>query len=183
MEENSHFSHKIYKNDPLLFKSYIGMEVNILIEDGTTISGIVYTVDPVSERLGFILFLQLLFHLYTICKLFYSVVLLQNDQQNRLKIVFGHAIKNVKICSDKSIKLPELFTNNPTNILPSIVQERKSAVIRLLKENRFSVKEENDILTIENVLSIKSPYEPADCICANSIILGRIQNLLSRIKI
>ncbi|CAK9833972.1 Gem-associated protein 6 [Anthophora retusa] len=161
MEENSHFSHKIYKNDPLLFKSYIGMEVNILIEDGTTISGIVYTVDPVSE----------------------SVVLLQNDQQNRLKIVFGHAIKNVKICSDKSIKLPELFTNNPTNILPSIVQERKSAVIRLLKENRFSVKEENDILTIENVLSIKSPYEPADCICANSIILGRIQNLLSRIKI
>ncbi|CAK9811532.1 Gem-associated protein 6 [Anthophora quadrimaculata] len=161
MEENSHFSHKIYKNDPLLFKSYIGMEVNILIEDDTTISGIVYTVDPVSE----------------------SVVLLQNDQQNRLKIVFGHAIKNVKICSDKSVKLPELFTNTPTNILPSIVQERKSAVIRLLKENRFSVKEENDILTIENVLSIKSPYEPADCICANSIILGRIQNLLSRIKI
>lgn len=55
MQKNSNFSHKIYKNDPLLFKSYIGMEVNILIEDGTTISGIVYTVDPVSERLEFVI--------------------------------------------------------------------------------------------------------------------------------
>lgn len=51
MEENSHFSHKIYKNDPLLFKSYVGKEVNISTEDNNTISGIVYTVDPVSERL------------------------------------------------------------------------------------------------------------------------------------
>lgn len=51
MEENSHFVHKIYKNDPLLFKSYVGKEVNISTEDNNTISGIVYTVDPVSERL------------------------------------------------------------------------------------------------------------------------------------
>lgn len=50
MEENSNFSHSIYKNDPLLFKSYVGMEVNVLTESNT-ISGIVYTVDPVSERL------------------------------------------------------------------------------------------------------------------------------------
>ncbi|KOC61384.1 Gem-associated protein 6 [Habropoda laboriosa] len=159
MGENSDFSHKIYKNDPLLFKSYIGMEVNILTEDGTTISGIVYTVDPVSE----------------------SVVLLQGNQQNRLNIVFGHAIKNVEICSDKPVKLPELFTNTPTNILQSTIEERKNAVIKMLKENRFSVKQENDILTIENVLLIKPPYEPANCICANSIILGRIQDLLSRV--
>lgn len=51
MEENLHFSHKIYKNDPLLFKSYVGKKVNVLTEDNSTISGIVYTVDPVSERL------------------------------------------------------------------------------------------------------------------------------------
>lgn len=51
MEESSHFSHKIYKNDPVLFKNYVGLKVNILTEDGTTSSGVVYTVDPVSERL------------------------------------------------------------------------------------------------------------------------------------
>lgn len=59
MGENSHFSHKIYKNNPLLFKSYIGMKVNILTEDNTMISGVVYTVDPVSERLeSFVYYLK-----------------------------------------------------------------------------------------------------------------------------
>lgn len=161
MEENLHFSHKIYKNDPLLFKSYVGKKVNILTEDNSTISGIVYTVDPVSE----------------------SVVLLQGCEQDSLKIVFGHAIKSIEICSSEPCRLPELFTNTPTNILQTTVEERKSAVIKLLQENRFPVKVQNDILTIENVLSIKPPYEPADCICTNSIILQRIQNLLSRIQI
>ncbi|XP_076763253.1 gem-associated protein 6 [Xylocopa sonorina] len=161
MEESSNFSHKIYKSDPLLFKSYVDMEVNILTEDGTTISGIVYTVDPVSE----------------------SVVLLQGCQRNNLKIVFGHAIKSITICSDKPCKLPELqFMNAPTKIFRSTLAERKYAVRKLLEENRFPVKEENNILTIENVLSIKPPYESADCVCTNSIILARIQNLLSRIQ-
>ncbi|OAD56032.1 Gem-associated protein 6 [Eufriesea mexicana] len=160
MQKNSNFSHKIYKNDPLLFKSYIGMEVNILTEDGTTISGIVYTVDPVSE----------------------SVVLLQGCQQNNLKIIFGHAIKNIEVCSTKLYELPELFTNAPTNILQTTLEERKNAVINLLQKNRFPVREQNHILTIENVLSIKPPYEPADCICINnSIILGRIQDLLTSV--
>ncbi|XP_034174257.1 gem-associated protein 6 [Osmia lignaria lignaria] len=160
MEESSHFSHNIYKNDPVLFKNYVGFKVNILTEDGTTSSGVVYTVDPVSE----------------------SVVLLQDCQQDHLKIVFGHAIKNIEICMDKPCDLPELFMNAPTNILRSTLEERKNAVIKILRENRFDVKEESDILTVENVLSIKPPYEPTDCICANSIILGRIQNLLSRIS-
>ncbi|XP_043251773.1 gem-associated protein 6-like [Colletes gigas] len=159
MEENSDWSHNIYKNYPLLFKSYLGMEVDILTVDGTTASGVVYTVDPVSE----------------------SVVLLRTCQQNYLKIVFGHAIKNIKIRSDKPHDLPELFMNAPTNLLQSSLEERKNAVIKMLQENRLSVKEDEDILTIENVLSIKPPYEPNDCVCTNSIILGRIQNLLARV--
>ncbi|XP_053996463.1 gem-associated protein 6-like [Hylaeus anthracinus] len=160
MEDNSNWSHSIYKSDPLLFKSYIGMRVNISTVDGTTISGVVYTVDPVSE----------------------SVVLLQTSQENRLKIVFGHAIKNIKIDSDKPCKLPELFINTPRNLPQSSLEERRNVVIKMLQKNRFSVKKEEDILTIENVLSIKPPYEPNDCICSNSIILGKIQNLLSRIQ-
>ncbi|KAG6801340.1 gem-associated protein 6-like [Apis mellifera caucasica] len=137
------------------------MKVNILTEDNTMISGVVYTVDPVSE----------------------SVVLLQGCQQNNLKIIFGHAIKNINICSNQSYELPELFTNAPVNILQTTLEERKNAVIKLLRENRFPVKEQNDILTIENILSIKPPYEPSDCICDNSIILRRIQSFLSRIQI
>lgn len=191
MEENSNWSHNIYKSDPLLFKSYIGMEVDILTIDGITTFGIVYTVDPVSERLEFLAqhiilhvfnFIFLIILLSTADFLFYSVVLLQTCQHNRLKIIFGHAIKNINIRSDKPCDLPELFMNTPKNLFQSSLEERKSAVIKMLQQNRFSVKEEEDILTIENVLSIKPPYESRDCICANSIILGRIQNLLSRIQ-
>lgn len=43
------FSHNIYKNNPLLFKSYVGREVKITA-DNSLYTGIVYTVDPVSER-------------------------------------------------------------------------------------------------------------------------------------
>ncbi|KZC13708.1 Gem-associated protein 6 [Dufourea novaeangliae] len=140
-----------------MFKSYVGREVNILTQDDSTISGTVYTVDPVSE----------------------SVVLLQDCQQNHLKIILGHAIRNIEICSDKTCELRELFMNRPTCMPRSALDERKNAVVKMLRENRFPVTEKNDILMIADVLSINPPYKPNDCICANSIILGRIQHLLS----
>ncbi|XP_078052719.1 gem-associated protein 6 [Augochlora pura] len=160
MESNLNFSHNIYKNDPILFKSYVGKEVNILNKDDSTVSGIVYTVDPVSE----------------------SIVLLQGCQQNHLRLVFGHAIKNIEVCSDIVHELPTLFMNPQACLLQSTLDERKNAVVKMLRENRFPVKEKENILMIEDVLSIKPPYKPDDCISANSIILGRIQNLLSSVK-
>ena len=52
IQENSlKFLHKVYSNDPVLFKSYINKKVSITTEDSVTHTGIVYTVDPVSERL------------------------------------------------------------------------------------------------------------------------------------
>lgn len=45
------FSHNIYKNDPILFASYVGKQVKITMTDENIHCGIVYTVDPVSERL------------------------------------------------------------------------------------------------------------------------------------
>lgn len=51
-EEDSNFSHKIYKNDPILFNSYVGKETKISMKDEKIHHGIVYTIDPVSERLG-----------------------------------------------------------------------------------------------------------------------------------
>ncbi|XP_017885146.1 gem-associated protein 6-like [Ceratina calcarata] len=165
MEQDLHFSHEVYKNDPLLFKSYIGMEVDILTVDGDTISGIAYTVDPVSKSVV-------------------VVSLPEGRQRTGLKIVFGHTIKSISICSNEPCRrrqIPELFTNAPKDIVRTMLETRKAAAIGILVENRFPVKEQNDILTIEDVLSIKPPYEPTDCISANSIILSRIQNILSRI--
>lgn len=50
-EENLSSLHKVYKNDPILFISYVGKEVKIMMKDESVYHGIIYTLDPVSERL------------------------------------------------------------------------------------------------------------------------------------
>lgn len=50
-EEDLNSLHKVYKNDPILFISYVGKEVKITTKDENVYHGIVYTLDPVSERL------------------------------------------------------------------------------------------------------------------------------------
>lgn len=50
-EDNLNSLHKVYKNDPLLFMTYVGKEVKIMTKDKNVYYGIVYTLDPVSERL------------------------------------------------------------------------------------------------------------------------------------
>lgn len=42
--------HKIYTSDPLIFKSYVNKQVTITTEDSIVHTGVLYTVDPVSER-------------------------------------------------------------------------------------------------------------------------------------
>jgi small nuclear ribonucleoprotein (snRNP)-like protein len=54
-EENLKFSHKVYKNDPILFTNYVEKEVNIMMKDKSSHRGIVYAVDPVSGRLEILL--------------------------------------------------------------------------------------------------------------------------------
>lgn len=50
-EDNLNSLHKVYTNDPLLFMTYVGKEVKITTKDKNVYYGIVYTLDPVSERL------------------------------------------------------------------------------------------------------------------------------------
>lgn len=45
--------HKIYTSDPIVFKQYVNKKVIITTDDCHVCTGIVYTVDPVSERLEF----------------------------------------------------------------------------------------------------------------------------------
>lgn len=156
------FSHNIYKNNPLLFKSYVGKEAKITTDNASVCTGIVYTVDPVSE----------------------SVVLLRTEEDNRynLQIVFGHAIQNIELISQAETHLPELFQTSTDKFSPSDLKKRKNIVKQYLLENRFPVTDVNDILYIEDSVSIKPPYDAEHCICTNSIILSRIQNILRSVK-
>jgi len=157
------FSHHVYKNDPILFDSYIGKKVKIIIKDENVYCGIVYTVDPVSE----------------------SIVLLQSktSTQYRVKIIFSHAIKNVEVTSEAKTFVPELFLSLPAKLSQMMVTKRKNIVMQLLLDNRFPVKEEDGILLMEDTVSIEPPYYPENCTCTNSIILSKIQNILTRANV
>lgn len=62
-EEITDSSYKLNKNSPTLFNSYIGKETTVTTTDKNIHYGVVYTVDPVSERLEELL---KLFYLYLI---------------------------------------------------------------------------------------------------------------------
>ncbi|XP_033225512.1 uncharacterized protein LOC117178267 [Belonocnema kinseyi] len=154
------FTHNIYKNDPILFKSYINKNVHILTEDDSVQTGLLYTIDPVSE----------------------SIVLIQPEDSNyQMKIILGHAVKNIEVSSDPETIIPELFSAPSVQISKSVISERRNTIKKILLENRFPVTEDNGIIRIEDALSIEPPYELDNFICDNTIVLDRIQKILSSV--
>jgi len=117
--------------------------------------------------------------------LFCSVVLLQSGKsaQYKLQIISGHAIENIEVISEAKTAVPELFLSLNRKFSLTTIAKRKCIVMQLLLENRFPIREEGDILMIENIMSIEPPYYPENCICTNSIILGRIQNILTHANV
>lgn len=107
----------------------------------------------------------------------------KTSTQYHLKIIFNHAIKNVEVTSEAEILVPELFSLSSAKLSPMMVTKRKNIVMQLLLDNRFPVKEENGILLIEDTVSIEPPYYPENCICTNSIILNKLQSILTYVNI
>lgn len=162
--EASDFSHNIYKNDPILYKSYVGSHVEVTTENGETCSGIVYTVDPVSE----------------------SVVLVEVGQVMNLKVILGHAVKNIQVLRKEEYEFPGLFPVNSFSIqklTQSACEHRKALVKEFFVANRFPITEDGEVLLIEDVVAINPPYTVENCVSTNSIVLSRVQTLLERINV
>lgn len=51
LQRDLNLSHQVCRNEPILFESYVGKEVKIMMKDENIHCGVVYTVDPISERL------------------------------------------------------------------------------------------------------------------------------------
>ncbi|XP_011158605.1 gem-associated protein 6 [Solenopsis invicta] len=157
-KDDLNFSHQVYKNDPTLFNDYIGKMIKITTKDESIYCGIVYTVDPVSE----------------------SIVLLQSKtSMHRLKIIFNHSIKNVEVTSEAKTFVPELFSLSSAKLSEAMIAKRKDIIMQLLLENLFPVTEKDGVLLIEDTVSIEPPYYSDNCTCTNSIILSKVQNILT----
>lgn len=101
---------------------------------------------------------------------------------HNLKIILGQWIKNVEVIAQTKRTMPELFISPAVKISQEAIAKRKNAVMQLLVENRFPVKEEGNVLRIEDTVSIEPPYYPENCISTNSIILNRIYGILTRVN-
>ncbi|XP_001601860.1 gem-associated protein 6 [Nasonia vitripennis] len=162
-DDSTNSLHKIYTNDPILFKSYVNEKVTITTEDSNVHTGIVYTVDPVSE----------------------SVVLMQpveGEEKMKMKILMRPAIQNIECSFDTKVILPEMFVPPPNHYSQEELLRRKNSVMKLLIENRFPITEDKGVLCIEETVRIEPPYGPENCICLNSIVLNRIQTILNRVS-
>jgi hypothetical protein len=106
----------------------------------------------------------------------------EGEEKMGLKVIMSESIKNLECSFDNEFLLPEMFAPPKIHLTDDEILQRKNSVMKILLENRFPVTEEKGNLCIEGTVKIESPYGPENCICLNSIILNRIQTLLSHIS-
>ncbi|XP_034936567.1 gem-associated protein 6-like [Chelonus insularis] len=150
--------HRVFKNDPLLFKSYLNKFVTVTTNNLNVYNGFVYTVDPVSE----------------------SIVLFEScgDNEFKAKIIMGHCIKIIEITSEQTLNLPTINLPNKKMTEAQLAVKRE-AIKKKLTENCLPVIDEGDgIIEIKGMVFIEPPYELENCFCDNPIILNRINNIL-----
>ncbi|XP_053597473.1 gem-associated protein 6-like [Microplitis demolitor] len=155
---DTEYTHTVYKNNPLLFKSYINKHVIITADDSSVHQGIVYTVDPVSE----------------------SVILLEPDNDGKFngKIIIGHSIRNIEVTTTAGIDLPDLFPAVEKKLTAAELTERREKIKQLLTTNLLNPVENNGVLEIQGMFSIEPPYERENCICTNPVVMSRLLSII-----
>ena len=159
--------HKIFTTDPSEWMQYIYKEVCVVTEAGTSYTGRVYTIDPVSQSIVLVSF--------------------DGDTVSRIRAVMGHSVQHVVVVDENTDKYKEaldsLFrTKDHVALSPDELSERKEKLRLWLLKNRIPVSvsgENSDVLMIADALSIQAPYNAESCQSTNEIILGRIQGLIT----
>lgn len=187
-DSESNYSHRIFKNDPIKFRSFINKRVSVIAKDSSVHEGILYTVDPVSERLvDCCLFKKNKTNNLNVC--FFSIILItpENEGKYRAKMIVGHSVDSMEIKLSTNdpqyFELPDFFEKKRKPLSEDELMKKKEMIKSILIENRCPVVErEKGVLIIQETLSIQPPYDPEDCLCSNPIILARIKKILSHVS-
>lgn len=109
------------------------------------------------------------------------------DGQLPLSVIMGHSITDITVLDNDTTKhkalLDGLFKGDAQtrSLSAGELASQKEKLKEWLKLHRVPVKEcgeDNDSLSISDVLVIEPPYEPDNCLCKNEIILARVQALI-----
>ncbi|KAJ1519478.1 hypothetical protein ONE63_004764 [Megalurothrips usitatus] len=162
--EGSGNTSKVYVNDPLHLKSFVNCYVEVKTNSGSSIRGFVYTIDPVSE----------------------SVILLKRqDDKISMDIVVGHSVSSIThITSPEdtpSEPIPdEMLFVTAEQISDEEAERRRVQLKQWLCANHVPVVEDGNMLVMEDVIVIDSPYGLNQCFVSNSVIMERVHKLLKQ---
>ncbi|VDP89803.1 unnamed protein product [Echinostoma caproni] len=162
----------------------IGKRVRLYCDSNRTFEGYVYTIDPVSGN--YVIFRSL-------------------DHPYAPTIVSGEMVSRVEelespIPRDKISSLFEKFDaefalgEQPDRLtfdcslsqMPDTdeLERRRLKVIQLFSANRIDlVKEENGVLSVNNVVFIAPPYTINHCTGSNVVVLNRVKKLMESIEL
>lgn len=151
----------IFNNNPIYMMSLIGKTVEIKLDNNERYTGIVYVVDPI----------------------FKTVVIHERPRSDKhyvTRIVLHHAIKSLVVLSDEKVE-SYLSETQPTNgdNGPEVLNGKRELIKKRFQNMCLNVEESGDCLKIDDNIVILPPYGPENCICSNTLILERIQNILN----
>lgn len=160
VDSNTDEKSDFFNNDVLYMYSLIGKTVQITLLNNEILQGIVYVIDPIYK----------------------NIVIHERsfpDLQFVTKIVLYHAIKSMTVLPVGRIE--QYITKNEhikTNINSDTLKHRKKVLKECFQNMYLHVEESGDCLKIDDNLVILPPYGPENCICNNTLILERIQNIM-----
>ncbi|MFH4974719.1 hypothetical protein AB6A40_001428 [Gnathostoma spinigerum] len=155
-----------------------GQPVRVHFSPDSSISGIIYTIDPWSSSLVLGRF--------------------QDSKLKSIEVCSGESVQCVEIIEDE-VSLPEeckgccedffglvnsLITETPPKISRFDVERKRKVLVDWLRANCIDVKIDNDgSVTVFDVVRIKPPYDPDSCYSDNVIVLSRLRRLIKALPV
>lgn len=151
-----------FKTDTESLHSYVYKKIEIIMNNKSSYSGWVYTIDPESK----------------------TVVLLDIDSHS-IELVTSHSIKGIRILNSdtnsKKDEIDELIKMKKTNENSKKKLRKIEDVISYFNRHRIPVQREGDKLLVAGIVNVSSPYTEDDCESTNPMALANIQKFLNEI--
>ncbi|XP_037084588.1 uncharacterized protein LOC119105084 isoform X2 [Pollicipes pollicipes] len=157
--------HPVFRNDPLELKQTLYTCVALSCSDGSTHNGRVIAVDPVSES-----------------RILVSDV---HSAAPVVEVVFGYSVSSSRTtdteCGDPTRQaVDSLLRRQRTEpaLSPAELLARRDHVVSWLRRHRLPVEVGEGHVTVAGVATVRAPYTAEQCVCANELVLQRLDALL-----
>lgn len=112
------------------------------------------------------------------------ILLKRKDDKISMDIVLGHSVANITPISSEDTSeesIPdELLFGTGEQISEEEAESRRVQLKAWLCANHIPVVEDGNMLVMEDVIVIDSPYGLNQCLVSNDVIMERVHNLMKK---